>query len=209
MVSLSTCIAGKGVKRTFPVLHLASLTILFLLSGCITTEIDDRPRAGSYGVNDPLMAALVVRDNSVGFNIPSVTLRGIETTDVYNWGAVPEYEDKAFEIKPGHYMLYLEYYNKGGLWECKGSVLGGEVTVQAGYAYGFSMTNGSIGCSMLFDPPTVVNITSELKKPEVPDVTKTINWTGTLCIIVPVFLVLLALISVAFLMWRNKKKTEL
>ena len=34
------------------------------------------------------MAALVVRDKSAGFNIASVSLKGVETTDEYHWGAV-------------------------------------------------------------------------------------------------------------------------
>ena len=71
------------------------------------------------------------------------------------------------------------------------------------------MTNGSVGgCSMMYDPPEAVDITSDLIKPESPEVTG-LNWAGTLCILVPGFMVLLALLSVAFLMWRNKKKTEL
>ena len=180
--------------------------VLLCLAGCITTEIDDRPRASSYGVDDPLMAALVVRDNSAGFNIASVYLKGIETTDEYHWGEVSEYEDKAFEIKPGHYNIYLGYLDQSGIFECKGSAVG-ELTATAGLAVGYSMTNGSVGgCSMMYDPPEAINITSQLKKPEFPEVTKSINWGGTLCIVVPVFMVLLAGGAVAFLLIRNRKK---
>jgi hypothetical protein len=183
--------------------HWVGLIVLLFLAGCITTEIDDRPRGTSYGVDDPLMAALVVRDNSVGFNIASVYLKGIETPDEYHWGEVSEYEDKAFEIKPGHYNIYMGYFDQSPMFECKGSAVG-ELTATAGLATGFSMTNGSVGgCSMMYDPPTAVNITSELKRPESPKVTKSINWAGTFCLVAPI--VLLAGVVVAFLVLRKRK----
>mgnify|MGYP001312275561 CR=1 FL=1 len=201
MVSQSRFRAGRG----FPVHWLLGFAILILLAGCIATEIDDRSRASSYGVDDPLMSALVIRDDSTGFDVQSAALKGVETSDEYNWGALAENQEKSYEIKPGKYTLYIGYYDQRSMFECKGSAVG-EVNAEAGLAVGFSLTNGSVsGCTMMYDPPTAVNITSELKKPESPDVTKSINWAGTLCIVIPVFMVLLAGTAVAFLLLRKKK----
>jgi len=83
------------------------LSFVLFLAGCITTEIDDRPRANTYGMQDPAMAVLVIRDNSAGFNIASVALKGVDTAGKYSWGAVPEYEDTVFEIQPGHYLSLI------------------------------------------------------------------------------------------------------
>jgi hypothetical protein len=184
------------------------LFALLFLTGCMTTEIDDRPRASSYGVDDPLMAALVVRDESGGFDIRSVSLKGVDTLDEYHWGEVPQYVDQSYEIKPGRYNIYLGYSELSGMFECSGSATG-EFNAEAGLAVGFAMANGSVGgCSMMYDPPKAGEITGQLKRPESPKVTKSINWGGTLCIVIPSFMVLLVGGAVAFLLLRNRKSVQ-
>lgn len=181
------------------------LSLAFLLAGCITTEIDDRPRASTYGMQDPALSVLVIRDNSAGFSIASVALKGVDVAEKYTWGAAPEYEDTVYEIHPGHYTITFDYYSQSGTLVCQGSVMG-EFTVAAGLAVGYSMANGSIeGCSAQFDPPEAIDITSSLEKPDPPIVIKSINRTGTLCILTPVILGFLILIIVIYLSWRNQK----
>ncbi len=186
MVYKSKSAEGKGLARSISVRLLAGFVVSIFLAGCITTEIDDRPRAGSYGITDPLMAALVVRDDSTGFEIRSVYLKGIDTTDEYHWGGISNDQEQAYEIEPGNYNLYIGYYDASGMFECSGSAVA-EVSVEAEMAVGFSLTGGSIGgCSVMYEPPKSVNISSALIKPASPKITKNINWPATLCLIVPI-----------------------
>lgn len=128
---------------------------------CLTnpTSYSSGPYAANYGVADPAMSALVVRDRSGVFKIQTGILRST-TTDYSADISVANDGEKTYTIAPGSYRLYVTYYAKrrSGLmiYTCT-KELTASFSVSAGRAKIYELT-GEDDCSMMYMPPKLESV---------------------------------------------------